>query len=180
MQLKQVLAGTIAATALSWNASAMMITPGGYLGMDSTPLTTEQIGGILNVSGLVQLYHQPLEGLEAGAYADSYSTVFSETPTSPQNADIGFDGGASISGFSGLWLYVKDGNFEPAFYLIDISQWNGTETLSLRQFWGGDGEITQVTILGSRTSAVPDGGTTALLLGAGLTVLGTVRRFLRF
>ena len=131
------------------------------------------------MNGLVELYHQSLSGTESGGYADFYATAFSDTPTSPQNADITHTGGASIGGFSGLWLYVKDGEFQPAFYLIDISNWNGTESLSLRQFWGGDGEITQVTIFGTR-SPVPDGGATAMLLGAGLTLIGTARRFLRF
>jgi hypothetical protein len=76
-----------------------------------------------------------------------------------------------------IFLLVKDGNQNPSAYLFNISGWNGTELLSLSNFWPGPGgAISHVSIY---ASGVPDGGTTLILLGIGLAGLGAARRLSR-
>jgi hypothetical protein len=127
---------------------------------------------------LTLLYTQNVGGGEAGGFASSYTTAFLNSPGDPEDATITYGSGASISGFEKLYLYVKDGNADPAFYIFDISSWNGTEQLSLQDFWVGNGAISHISILGAGTSSVPDGGATLVLLGTALTGLGLARKYL--
>ncbi|HEU5125783.1 MAG TPA: hypothetical protein VFW05_17160 [Verrucomicrobiae bacterium] len=170
----------VAAVAMGFSASALTISPTATFltGTDTSDLSDLQISSLLGIGNLTTLYRQDLRGDDTGAFAGSYATLFSNTPSEPQDADVTFGSEPSITGFADLWLYVKDGNSDPAFYLINLNAqgWNGIDPLQLRTFWPNDGSITQVRILGN-SSAVPDGGVTFALLAAGLSGLGVVRRF---
>jgi len=180
MRLKPFLA-VIATVALGLSANALTISPTATFltGTDTSDLSDLDISSLLGVGNLTTLYRQDLQGNDSGTFSASYATVFSNTPAEPQDADITFGSGPSITGFADLWLYVKDGNSDPAFYLINLNAqgWDGIDPLQLRTFWPNDGSITQVRILGN-SSSVPDGGVTLALLAAGLSGLGVARRFI--
>jgi hypothetical protein len=113
----------------------------------------------------------------SGPYAGSYLTFFSNEPLDPQDAVIDYIGGPFInspSPFSPLYLIVKDGNMEPAWYLFDIREWNGTDDLVLNGFWPEQGAISHVEIYGS--SVPTPEPATMLLFGAGLAGLAGIAR----
>jgi len=79
-----------------------------------------------------------------------------------------------------VYFLVKDGSTNahpglPAWYLFDISSWNGRETITLQNFWPNGGSISHVAIYGTAKS-VPDGGLTLVLLGGALVGLEILRR----
>jgi len=123
----------------------------------------------------IELYKQDHDGAETGAAAGWYTTTFFDTPEDPSGASIVWDGPGYIT--PPAYLLVKDGNQNPAWYLFNISNWNGQETIVLENFWPGPGAISHVSIYGG--TAVPDGGMTLMLLGGVLVGLETLRRRLR-
>lgn len=186
MRLKTLLAA-FGATTLAFSAAALQITPstpGILTGSNNSNLSAAQIWNIVGGPTLTELYKQNVgSGSDSGTFNQSYTTTFLNTPSDPMNANIVYDGGGDpfISGFGSLWLYIKDGNHQPAFYLVNLATlgWNGTETLELRNFWPQQGAISHVTILGGGTANVPDGGMTLMLLGTGLASLAGIRRFIK-
>jgi hypothetical protein len=181
------------AVGVSLSANALTITPASssWSGNETANLDEVQISAILNANGfgpvsLTELYKQDVgAGSDSRSFASSYQTTFSNTPSDPQDADIVYAGSPApaLTGIANLWLYVKDGNNEPSYYLINLNLlgWNGTDTLELRSFWPAGGAISHVTILGGGTPppSVPDGGLTVALLGAGLAIVGSLRRFIK-
>jgi hypothetical protein len=160
------------------NAGALTINPSTtpqFTGTDNSNLSDSQISTIVGVSGLTTVYKQDQGGSEGGTFATSYTTTFLNSPSDPSGALIDYIGGASITGGS-IFLYVKDGNSDPAYYIFDITDWDGKEDLLLEDFWPKQGAISHVAILTSGGTSVPDGGTTVALLGAALSLLGLVRR----
>lgn len=103
--------------------------------------------------------------IEAGAYAGFYETDFSNSASHPQNALIAHLSGPSIPA-GDTFLYVKDSQQEPAFYVYDLLApsyaWNGADDLKLEGFWAPNGSITSLKIFGTPT-AVPEVSSITLL-----------------
>ncbi|HEX5046858.1 MAG TPA: PEP-CTERM sorting domain-containing protein [Gammaproteobacteria bacterium] len=118
--------------------------------------------------------------VEAGPFAGSYGTSFANSPGFPQDAAVSYGSGAAIAA-SSLFLYVRDTNQQPAFYIYDLLvaplSWNGLDSLLLRGFWPNEGSIEQLKIVGlaAQTTPVPEGSSLALLV-AGLGALAGSRR----
>jgi hypothetical protein len=121
------------------------------------------------------LYKSNVEGGDSGTFANSYTTVFSNSPSDPQDASITYDGGLDpFIDCSACYLAVKDGNQEPAYYFFDLSAlgWDGQEEIQLDGFWPGNGAISHVSIWGGEDGGGDDGGgvpepASALVFGLG-------------
>jgi hypothetical protein len=136
-----------------------------------------EINAIIAAFVGTELYKSEVDGGgEFGAFAGNYTTTYFNTATDPSDADIVWDGGAFITG-NPIHLLVKDGNATPAWYLFNITGWDGMETIELRNFWPNQGAISHISIYGNGTS-VPDGGSVALLLGMALMGLAGFRRMM--
>lgn len=119
-----------------------------------------------------ELYKDNVGGIEEGPATGWYTTTYMNSPGDPADADIVWDGGSFISDPS--YLLVKDGAQTPAWYLFDISSWDGMEKIELRDFWPNQGAISHVTIYGGGDD-VPEPGPLGLL-GAGMIALYIARR----
>jgi len=174
-----------ACTALS--AHAISITPATtpvWTGTLNSNLSASEIDAFLFAQGrdvngtLTEIYKQNVLGSESGSFASSYTTTFNNTPSDPADALINYISGPSITGGE-IYLYVKDGNQLPAFYIFDVSYWNGTDDLSLTGFWPARGAISHVTLLTTPGApappSVPDSGATLVLLGLALSSIGMLR-----
>jgi hypothetical protein len=176
------------ALALSTGAHALTITPSGILGTDNSNLSPSEIGTLHNLGSLSLLYKTEVGGQDSGPFAGSYNTTYTNTANDPSGAIISYTGlPALVPSANPLYLYVKDGNASPAYYVINVSAWNGMEDLVLQNFWPQQGAISNLQLLGGITAGeipprdidvpgVADGGSTVLLLGTGLMVLALLRR----
>ena len=111
----------------------------------------------------------------------SYETEFLNTAKDQSGATISYVNGQPVitGAYNPVYLFVKDGRQEPAWYLFNLTQlgWDGIETLSLGEFWPDEGSISHVEFRAGVTS-VPDGGSVAMLLGIALMGLAGVRRMI--
>jgi len=189
--MKPLIKTTLTLAIGLWTAAAshaISITPftlTQWTGTNNRNMSASAIDAFLltqgrNVNGtLTEVYKQNVGGSESGAFAGSYTTTFNSTPSDPADALIDYISGPSITGGE-IYLYVKDGNHQPAFYIFDISSWNGTDNLSLTGFWPTNGAISHVTLLKTNTPppppAVPDSGSTVALLGLAFSSVSLLRR----
>ena len=172
--------GVLLAVGLVFSASGIPITPGTlpqWIGNDNSNLSASQIATIVGEGSLTEVYKKNVGGGggEDGSFASSYSTTFFNAPNDPADALIDYISGPSITGGS-IYLYVKDGSQTPAFYIFDISTWNGTDDLNLTGFWPQQGAISHIAILTG--AGVPDAGSTLSLFGLalGCLSLGKIRQ----
>ena len=120
---------------------------------------------------------------ESGSYSEYYNTTWVPTFDEAGGGTIGYIGGvtavelaaaraladaenatqADIDAFNALnaqvidcgtcYLYVKDGNNDPNWYIFNISYWDGMSDLDLEGFWTGGvsekGSISHVSIFGA-------------------------------
>lgn len=190
LALAALIATSAVAHALSITPSSAFLINTGTDGItpDSNNASNPE-SNLLAVYGGSILYKSNVGGggssvEEAKAFKDSYATVYNGDLS---GATISQGGGSAISGYSPLYLLVKDGNHNPYWYFFNLTTagWNGTASLNLSGFWPGQGSISHVTLMGklgpgtnSVTSPVPDGGSTLATLGFALLGLGSVRRFI--
>lgn len=177
MKIKQWAAVVACTAALSMNAMALTVMPGDE--MASGPETSQaQIDDIvLALTGYGdECYKDNVGGSESGPLAGSYQTEYFNSPTDPKDATITYMGGAVAA--PEVFLLVKDGNQDPAWYLFNLTSmgWNGTDTLELNEFWPNQGAISHVALYCETGHGVPDVGATFSLLGSSLLGLAWFAR----
>jgi len=164
---------------LTTTAHAILIltplTPGVLSPASATnPLNADQVEAIVGYAGdLTEVYKDEITA-EVGAFADSYTTVYSN---SNGNATITYDGAPDpfITG-SPIYIAAKDGNNIPYSYIWDISGWDGVMEIQMQDLWPDSGSISHVTIFTGNRTSVPDGGATVALFGLALGGISFGRR----
>ncbi len=175
---------------------AMIITPstpGIILGSSLTPPTTSTncevacvntAFGLTGASALTAadlLYKSDVFGTsgigsDSGAFAGSYTTTFSNSATDPEDALIQYVLSQPALSCPACYLAIKDGNQSPSYYFYNLASWNGTENLSLQDFWPRQGAISHVSIWGRRDGGTPPAGVPApgavVLMAIGLMAIG--------
>jgi hypothetical protein len=117
----------------------------------------DDVATIVGVPSLIELYKAdvgvPVD--ESGPFAGSYSTVFSNTATDPEDATITYTGGPVAQA---QYLLVKDGNHDPVWYIFCLADlgWNGIDTIELTSFWPNQGAISHVGLYGASDTTVPE------------------------
>jgi len=175
--LKQILLLVSALAIIGGQAHALSLTPATMPQMTGVETGVPHIiDEILDNYGIdlagTELYKQNVgEASDSGFFSASYTTTFSNTGSDPSDALIDYVGGDFITDPG--YLLVKDGNQDPAWYLFDISTWNGTDDIDLTGFWPGNGAISHVSIYGG--DPVPEPAT-MLLFGIGLVGIAGLGR----
>ena len=167
--------------AMSGAANALSISPGtpGVLSFGSTygpsncePGCVETVFGVTNLN---LLYKRDVGAADVGLFASSYTTTFLNTPGDPSGATISHVPSTSAIVCGGCYLAIKDGDHSPGYYFYNLSAWNGTETITLSNFWPQQGAISHISIWGKSGTSVPEPATLGLL-GLGLVATGLARR----
>lgn len=129
---------------------------------------------------VTELYKQNVgEGTDSGAFAPYYQTAFQNTPTDPSGFTITWVGsGSNYISTVPVYLLVKDGNQDPAWYLFDISNWGGQDLITGTNFWPNQGAVSHIALYGGATTTVPDGGSMVTLLGMALLGVAGLRRMI--
>ena len=179
-----MLAG-VACVGLALPTNAHLIDPAGniYAGSnDSASLMSSLLGTGVELLFKAEYNDGVLSATEGPAAA--YITIVHPLAGDVKEASISWD--LTGSGYELYGVAWKDGRFaqgygggeKQGFYWSAVSadqRIDGDpETISTSPAFVG--AVSHISFYGK---AVPDGGTTLLLLGAGLTALGTARRFLR-
>jgi hypothetical protein len=137
------------------------------------------IEDICDCDDVEEVYKQNVgDASDSGGFAGSYTTTFSNTATDPEDALIDYISGPSIDSDC-IFLLVKDGNQTPAWYLFDISTWNGTDDIVLDGFWPQQGAISHVAIYAcdgdEEIPGLPEPASLAIW-GLGLGLAGVIGR----
>ena len=125
-------------------------------------VTTSDIG--------IEIYKCAPGGTESDVLASSYSTIF-DPLTGGGTADIVWNGPFVANA---TYLLMKDGDL--GSYVWNISTWDGMETIRILDCFPTKNSVSHVEFFGAVGTRVPDGGTTALLLGLATLSLGYLRR----
>lgn len=143
-----------------------------WTGTNTNNMSPSEIGTAIGYTGnLYGLYKAEVPSGEEWSFSGSYTTVFTNSATDPEDADITYDGNGAIID-TAQFLYVKDGQHSPAWYVFAISGWDGLK-IDLDNFWSGGGAISNIAIVGG--TPVPEPAT-MLLFGTGLAGLAGVAR----
>lgn len=113
------------------------------------------------------------KSIVSGVLSNSFTTTYLADADDPSGATIEIEPGASVSGYLFDYLFVKDGKHYPVWYLFDLSGWDRSENLELRDFWPNSGAISHVALYGQPVPVpLPPA---VLMFGAGLMGLGGLR-----
>ncbi len=174
---------------------APVLSPGGHIAFldgDANNNNNSEIVAIVkayirNACGcddVEGVYKQNVGSGEEGTFAGDYTTVFSQFAGAPNKepsgATITWENETFID--SGcIYVVVKGGSHNPAWYLFDISTWNGKDTLEFSGFWPGSegGAISHIEIFacedGPTTRTAPEPMSIAIW-SLGLGIVGIVGR----
>ena len=166
------------AQALVITPSTISLVPSDACTADTDCVTDNASTSVINdyielTYGVTELYKSNVDndtsglGLDEKAYADSYNTLFTDLVSATDDqgdlsgADITWDvNGGDTFACPTCLLLVKDGSTDPNWYLFDLGDWNGVETIELSGFWLGTGSISHVSIYSNN---VPEPGMVGLL-----------------
>ena len=107
------------------NTPAILIAISGWIGTDT------------------ETYKDDQGGSESGSAKGWYTTTYNQDLS---GAEIVWDAEADAYITEPNYLLVKGGRQELAWYLFDISSWDGMATISLSGFWPGKGSISHIAI----------------------------------
>ncbi len=185
----KVALATALVLGMTSSVSAMMLDASnayGYYGKLGAPTEKNPTAADLDVwlgvadGSLKDLYKANNDGTEDYELKGSYETQFTP-PDENEYATISYVTGDVPAGK--VFALAKDGvgsptEFRTLWYVWDLSAlgWNGTETLEFAQLWPANGSFSHVALMGTSTTNVPDGGTSLLLLGMAVSVIGLFRK----
>jgi hypothetical protein len=92
-------------------------------------------------------YKDDQGGSESGSAMQWYSTTYNQDLS---GAEIVWDGATGNYITEPSYLLVKGGRQEKAWYLFDISSWDGMATISLSGFWPKRGSISHISIFAAQ------------------------------
>jgi hypothetical protein len=178
-----------AAVALSLNVSAVPtpITSDYLLGRVVPGTPSSEADELVHLNFLITKYNAGLTGNQGDNPADAGPEVYHVEPGSQVPApnipaattavaNVGASGDTTIdlTPFVYHYLGLKYGNDRHYYYIFDLSG-----EISLPGTGGNGKGLSHYVLFDPQDTPMPDGGTTLLLLGAGLLATGAARRLLK-
>jgi len=168
-------------TVVAFESQALTLTPadctvGSCWTTDvNSQLTADSIETLVGSSvELTELYKSEVDDGDSGLFDDYLETTYSNLATDPADALIELLDGYAID-CSDCYISIKDGNQDPALYVFSLSDWLGTDDITLLDFWPDQGAISNIALWGGvdsnvyETASVPEPSTLTLF---GLSLLG--------